>query len=107
VNWEKVEGSLQVVEKFSGTRAMTCPWAAFAHPVVIAVLAVDPYYETGQLAFALGNDPPAVMVEAVECYRTALARGRSVQDREKQTTRESDAQHAKAVKEMGSIYGRR
>lgn len=98
---------MAVVEKYSGTRATTCPWAAFGNVVVIATLAAYPYFESGQLAFALGNDPPAVMVEAIECYHTALARVRDVQETERKAERENNAAHAAAVREMGTIYGRR
>ena len=96
-----------VVEKLSGCRATTCPWSAFFDPLVIAVLAAYPYYESGQLAFALGNDPPAVMVEAIECYHTALARVRDAQEVERKAEKENNAAHSAAVREMGSIYGRR
>jgi hypothetical protein len=95
------------VERLTGTRATTCPWFAFSDPLVAATLHAYPFFESGQLDFVFGGSPPAVMVEAIECYHTALARVRDVQDREKQAARESDAAHAKAVKEMGSIYGRR
>jgi hypothetical protein len=104
VNAEKVEGSLSVVEKLTGTRAMTCPWWSFHDAIVIDTLEVYPFFESGQLEFVCGNDPPAVLVEAVGVYHTAFARARDVQQREKDDSRVNSAQHSAAVREMGSLY---
>lgn len=96
-----------VVESLTGTRAVTCPWAAFHNPLVIATLRAYPFFESGQLEFATGGDAPAVLVEALECYHTALARVGDAQRREREREREQNAKHSTAVREMGSIYGRR
>lgn len=100
----KAEGGLAVVEKLTGTRAQTCPWWSFHDLLVIDTLEVYPFFESGQLDFVCGDDPPAVLVEAVGVYYTALARSRDALQREKDDGRSSSAQHSAAVREMGSLY---
>lgn len=87
-----------MVETFTGTRAHTCPWRAFSDPLVVATLHAYAFHESGQLAFALGADPPHVMIEAIECYHSALNRVRAKQDADRAKQREHDAAHAAGVR---------
>jgi hypothetical protein len=87
-----------MVETFTGTRAQTCPWFAFHDPLVVATLNAYSFYESGQLVFALGEDPPHIMIEAIECYHSALARVRAKQDDDKAKQRQHDAAHAAGVR---------
>jgi hypothetical protein len=89
-----------MVESFTGTRAETCPWYAFTLPLVIDTISAYTFFESGQLAMAIGADPPNILVEAIECYHNALNRVRAKQDRQKADQRAHDAQHAAAVREM-------
>ena len=100
MNAEKAEGSLAIVEKLTGTRAETCPWWSFHEPIVIDTLDAYPFFESGQLSFKLGDDPPAVMVEAIGVYHSALARVRDVQMREKDQARTQQSQHDEVVRRM-------
>jgi len=43
------------------------------HPLVQEVLAVMPLDENGNLALAVGNDPPGLLVDAIAAYKLALA----------------------------------
>jgi|GEM_PF-4169646 len=96
---------MRIVEKLTGTRAETCPWFAFHDPLVADVLNVYPFFESGQLAFAAGRNPPALLVEAVREYHAAMGRAADALKREKDGQREHDAGHAAAVRQMGALYG--
>lgn len=95
---------MQIVETLTGTRAETCPWWSFHDPLVADVITCHPFFESGQLEFIAGRNPPAVLVSAIALYQSALARVASYQRREKESQRGHDAQHAAAVRQMGSLY---
>lgn len=63
----------------------SCPWRPFFDPVVRDVLEAMSWWETGQLALFLGDDPPNHLVEGIGVFRRALA-----------DTREHDRAAAKA-----------
>lgn len=100
MNAEKAEGSLAIVETMTGTRADTCPWWSFRDPLVADVLHCYAFFESGQLAFAAGRNPPAILVAAIECYHAAVGRARDYLRREREANRDHDARHAQAVREM-------
>lgn len=94
-----------MVESFTGTRSATCPWSVFRDDEnVIATLKAYPFFESGQLDFALGDDPPNILVESLEVYHTALNRTRSKQDERRAREREHAQRHAEAV--SGAMGGR-
>lgn len=63
-----------MIERVTGFRPAECPWRAFEDPIVSEVLDAYRWFESGQLAIQLGNDPPAILVEAIGVYHGALNR---------------------------------
>lgn len=63
---------LDVIQRVTGHRPPTCPWRSLYHPLVQEVLSVMPLDENGNLALALGADPPGIVVDAIAAYKLAL-----------------------------------
>lgn len=63
----------EAIERITGHRPVSCPWRAYYDPLVREVMSVSWAAEAGNLAAALGEDPPAVLVDALGVYRSALA----------------------------------
>lgn len=95
-----VDGSMATVERLTGTRPITCSWWSFRDLLTIDVLNVYPLFESGQLAFAAGNDPPAVLVDAVTVYHLALSRAGDVIRADREAERDAERRHAEAVASM-------
>lgn len=68
---------LDVIEHVTGSRPPTCPWRAMYHPLVQEVLQVMALDENGNLAIAVGNDPPGLLVDAISVYKLALGATRA------------------------------
>ena len=62
-----------MIEHVTGTRPATCPWRAYYAPLVREVMEAMTFDEHGNLAIALGADPPAVLVEAIATFKRASA----------------------------------
>jgi hypothetical protein len=63
----------EAIERITGHRPVSCPWRAYYDPLVREVMALSWSVESGNLGAALGDDPPAVLVDALGVYRSALA----------------------------------
>lgn len=62
---------LAIIERVTGHAQITCPWRAMYQPIVMEVLAAMPFDENGNLALAIGNDPPRQLVDAISTYKIA------------------------------------
>lgn len=60
------------LKTLTGYAPDTCPWTAFANPVVADIINAHRWYDTGQVNLFLGNDPPAHLVAGLELYVSAL-----------------------------------
>lgn len=63
---------LDVIGRVTGSRPRTCPWRAYYHPLVREVMQLAWSIEKGNLAPVLGDDPPALLVDALGHYEMAL-----------------------------------
>jgi hypothetical protein len=61
------------MERIVGHRPVSCPWRAYYDPLVREVMALSWAVEEGNLAAATGDDPPAILLDAVGMYRQALS----------------------------------
>lgn len=68
---------LDLIEHVTGYRPPTCPWRALYHPLVQEVLNVMALDENGNLAVAVGTDPPGLLVDALVAYKLALGAARN------------------------------
>jgi len=62
----------RVIKAATGVEPSTCPWRALYDPLVIEVIQAYRWFESGQLALFIGEDPPAVLVEAIGIYHSAV-----------------------------------
>lgn len=60
------------IEMLVGHRPHTCPWRAYYEPLVQEVIALSDYVEKGNLGAVVGNDSPAILIDALTVYRSAL-----------------------------------
>lgn len=67
------KSSRAAIEQITGHVPTGCPWRAYDDPVVIEAMESYAWFESGQLEMAIGADPPAVLVEAIRIYHSALA----------------------------------
>lgn len=61
----------KAIEKLTGYRPPTCPWYAMTDPLVGPVIEAARLAEKGLGAWALDEDPPAVVLDAMSVYLTA------------------------------------
>jgi len=54
-----------------GDKVQTCPWRSFGDPVCADVINAFGWYESGQIALYLGNDPPSHLIRGLAVYRAA------------------------------------
>lgn len=80
---------LDVIERVTGRRPPTCPWRAMYDPLVQEVLAVMPFDENGNLAAALGPNPPALLVDAIADYKLAVGATRAEEMKKRAKAREA------------------
>lgn len=94
------QGIRSAIEGMTGTRVDTCPWSAFGDPLVWRVQNALPYFESGQLGFAL-PDPSHRLVEALTFYESVSNRMQGKQmDREREK-RQRDSDAARAAQQGG------
>jgi hypothetical protein len=55
-----------------GHRPPTCPWRAYYDPLVREVMSLAWAIEGGNLPAVIGDDTPAILVEAIGVYRMAV-----------------------------------
>lgn len=77
------------MEKLTGHRPPTCPWRAFSHPLVREVLKIAGLAEKLG-AGAIEDDTPAVVIDALHVYWSAVAAVRN-HDAEERRKREEMA----------------
>lgn len=63
----------KAVESYTGTPLYRCPWRAFYDPLVLRVMQAMPFFESGQLGFAL-PDPSHRLVQGIAFYQSASNR---------------------------------
>lgn len=63
-----VEGANGAIESITGVRPAGCPWRAFYDPLVGEVMQIATLAERGIAMAALGNDPPAILIDALALY---------------------------------------
>ena len=61
-----------MIEGVAHSRPPTCPWRAFREPLVHEVLELSAAFDPPNLGAVLGQDPPALLVDAVLHYQSAL-----------------------------------
>jgi hypothetical protein len=73
-----------VVRSVCGVEPPECPWYAWTDPEVVAVVSAWSWYDKGQLATLLGDDPPYWLIEGVRVFAVALEAARAdVQEQER------------------------
>lgn len=66
-----VRAWLGAIESLVGVRPQTCPWRALYHPLVLEVRDVVALAAHGVGMARLGEDPPAILVDAISAYERA------------------------------------
>lgn len=64
---------LDVIQKVTGFRPVSCPWRAYSDPLVMEVLSVLWADEHGNLAAAIGPNAPAILVDAIGAMKMAMS----------------------------------
>ena len=59
------------IESLTGHRPRTCPWRVFYHPLVREVVQLATLAEKNLGGPAMGDDPPAVLLDALALYMRA------------------------------------
>lgn len=74
------------METVTGFRPPTCPWRTFYNPLVIEVRQIVDQIDNGIGSVALGNDPPAILLDGVAAYLRArnLTKSYDYEQEEKQ-----------------------
>ena len=72
-----LKGMLGAVEHTMGVRPPSCAWRAFAEEEVGEVMRAYDFFESGQLAFYAGEDPPWRLIEGIQHYHSALTVARA------------------------------
>lgn len=65
------------IEAVVGTPPVTCPWRVFYYPLVSEVIDLATLAESHLAQHALGDDPPAILLDALAVYLRARAAVRS------------------------------
>lgn len=68
-----MERTAQLIERVGGARPTTCPWRAFWDEDVATVINAYAWFESGQIATFLGDDPPNVLIEGVSWFHRAMS----------------------------------
>ena len=63
----------EAMERITGHRPVSCPWRAYYDPLVREVMALSWAVDDGNLAAATGDDPPAILLDAVGMYRQSMS----------------------------------
>lgn len=63
---------LDAIERITGYRPTTCPWRAYYDELVREVMEIAWSIEGGNLAAVITENTPAILVEALGVYRSAL-----------------------------------
>lgn len=59
------------IEEITGHRPHSCPWRCFAEPIVGEVIRISTLAKEGLGTAALGDDPDAVLLDALPIYIAA------------------------------------
>ncbi len=60
------------MKQITGHHPNTCPWRVMYSPLVREVLSAMEHEENGNLAVAIGAEPPAKLIEAIAEYKRSL-----------------------------------
>ncbi len=72
---------LDVMQRITGHAPPTCPWRAMYNSLVREVIEALDHEENGNLAVAIGIDPPAVLVDGIGVFKRALSAVRAEDQR--------------------------
>lgn len=67
-----VRRHLDVIDRVTGFKPPTCPWRAFSDPLVAETMDLALWIDPPNLAAVVGENTPAILVDALACYRRAL-----------------------------------
>lgn len=66
-----VLGLKSEIREITGHAPETCPWRVFYDPIVARVVGIATLAEEGLGAPALGDDPPAILLDGLRVYFTS------------------------------------
>jgi hypothetical protein len=85
-----------VIQQITGIAATTCPWRAYYDPLVRDVVAVWWSTDKGNLGAVLGDDPPAVLVDALGVFGRSLSATQAEDARLASEKRKADSEARQA-----------
>lgn len=97
----EIEGTKDVIEDYTGSRPVSCPWFAFNDPIVSDAVRLRPLLESGQYHLVLGDHPPAILIDAIVEYESALNGVQAKQWRKKEREREQERKRREAANRPG------
>jgi len=59
------------IEELTGHRIDTCPWRALYHPLVGEAIRIASLADHNLAVAELGDDPPAILLDALSVYLTS------------------------------------
>lgn len=97
------DGVRKVMQDMTGQTVGSCPWRALRDPLVVRVLAVMPFFESGQLAY-VAPQPSHRLLCAVRYYETCY---NSMYSKQQEADRKDNQRTAKVASIPNPIRGRR
>lgn len=70
-----VDNSKKMIQRVTGADVPTCPWKGFWE--CSEYIELSKWWETGQVALKVGNDPPYILIQGLEAYQAGVNAGRS------------------------------
>jgi hypothetical protein len=68
-----VRKTFDVMRRITGHAPPSCPWRAMYAPLVREVMEALEHEGNGNLAVAIGADPPAILIDAIAEFKRSLA----------------------------------
>lgn len=93
------EAQFSTIERITGYAPPTCPWRATYDPLVKEVLELWGAVEDGYLDTALGDDPPAILIDALSCFRRAYQATKTNDDKLRMEKRAEEMRQRRQQKE--------
>lgn len=78
------------IEKLTGHRPPACPWRAFYAPIAAQTVQLAILAEKGLAMAELGDDPPAIWLDAIKVYLSSYAAVRNHDMEAERKKRESE-----------------
>ncbi len=96
------DGILSVVEGWTGTRAIECPWRAFFDPFVNRVRAAYEFFVEGQMAIAVPGPSARLVAGVAHFHRAVNSCERTRMDEERDERKREQASAAAAAQARGA-----